>query len=159
MEVKEIEQTKTLEEIIEILNMNHIPHKVSRCCGYDRICILFNDDKYCCFDSAINVLTCGKDICKVYPHEILYIAIEKRKSVLYLTDRKIETHYPIEHWKSLLDDKIFTQPHYSYIVNLNYVHEVTKDFVKIKYIDKEYSIYTSSRKIGPFKKAFLNFKG
>ena len=29
--------------------------------------------------------------------------------------------------------------------------------MKVKYGDTEYSIYTSSRKIGAFKKAFLNF--
>ena len=156
MAVKGIGKSK--EEIIDILNTNSIPHKVLRCCDRDRICILFDDDKNC-LDSAIIVLNCNKDICKVYQNEILYIAIENRKSVLYLIDRKIETNYPIEHWKKILDKEIFAQPHYSYIVNLNYVHEVTKEFVKIKYDNQEYSVYTSSRKIGPFKKAFLSFKG
>ena len=159
MEVKEIEQTKTKEEIIEILNMNSIPHKVLKWYGRDRICILFDNDDGNCFDSAITVMNCNKDICKVYLNEILYIAIENRKSVLYLTDRRIETCYPIEYWKSILDKEIFAQPHYSYIVNLNYVYEVTKEFVKIKYDNQDYSVYTSSRKIRPFKQAFLNFKG
>lgn len=159
MDVKEIEQTKTKEEIIEILNINNIPHKVLRWYGRDRICILFDTDKNNYFDSAITLLNCSKDICKVYQNEILYIAIENRKSVLYLIDRKIETHYPIEYWKNILDKEIFAQPHYSYIVNLNYVYEVTKDFVKIKYDSREYSVYTSSRKIRAFRKAFLDFKG
>lgn len=159
MDVKELEQTKTKEEIIEILNKNSIPHKILSWYGCDRICILFDNDKNNGFDSAVTVLNCSKDICKVYQNEILYIAIENRKSVLYLIDRKIETHYPIEHWKNILDKEIFAQPHYSYIVNLIYVHEITKDFVKIKYDSQEYSVYTSSRKIGQFKKAFLNFKG
>ena len=35
------------------------------------------------------------------------------------------------------------------------VEEVTKDFVKIKHKEKEYSVYTSSRKLNSFKKAFL----
>ena len=68
----------------------------------------------------------NKDIFKVYPHGILCIAIEDRKSVLYLTNRKIETNYHLDHWKGLLDLKIFAQPHHSFIVNLNYVDEVTK---------------------------------
>jgi DNA-binding LytR/AlgR family response regulator len=89
----------------------------------------------------------------VYPHEIIYIAIEDRKSVLYLTDRKIETHYSMEHWKAVLDEKSFAQPHYSYIINLHYVEEVTKDFVILRHSDNEYKVYTSMRKIGAFKKA------
>lgn len=101
--------------------------------------------------------TNNKDVCRIYPHEILYIAIEDRKSVLYLTDRKIETNYRLEHWKSILNLKIFAQPHHSFIVNLNYVDKVTKDFVKIKYGNNEYPVYTSSRKIRAFKKAFLKF--
>jgi len=64
----------------------------------------------------------------------------------------------LEYWKGILDPEAFAQPHHSFIVNLNYVDEVTKEFVKVKYYDKEYSVYTSSRKIGSFKKAFLKFK-
>ncbi|MBQ3518880.1 MAG: LytTR family transcriptional regulator DNA-binding domain-containing protein [Clostridia bacterium] len=159
MEVKEIGQTKTKEEVIDLLNTNGIPHSVTKCCDCDRICISFGDEKNYCCDSAIPVQTCNKDIFKIYPHEILYIGIEDRKSVLYLIDRKIETNYHLDHWKSILNEKFFAQPHYSYIVNLNYVDEVTKDYVKIKCGEKEYSVYTSLRKLGTFKKAFLNFKG
>lgn len=158
MEIKEIGQTKTKEEVIEILNANSIPHSMSKCNGCERICISFGEANYC-RDSAITVQTCNKDtVCRVYPGEILYIAIEDRKSVLYLPDRKIETYYHINHWKEVLDEKVFAQPYYSYIVNLNYVDEVTKLLVKIKCFDKEYSVYTSSRKIGAFRKAFLNFR-
>ncbi|MBQ8210571.1 MAG: LytTR family transcriptional regulator DNA-binding domain-containing protein [Clostridia bacterium] len=158
MEVKEIEQTKTKEKIIEVLDTNGIDYNTTKCNGCERICISVGDmPNYC--NSAITVQTCNKDVlCRVYLNEIMFIAIENRKSVLYLTDRKIETHYPIDYWKEILDNVIFAQPHYSYIVNLNYVDEVTKDFVKIKFGNKEYSVYTSSRKIGTFKKAFLNLK-
>ena len=78
--------------------------------------------------------------------------------MLYLTDSKIETHYPMEHWKKVLDEKSFTQPHYSYLVNLNYVEEVTKDFVTLRCSKDEYKVYTSMRKIGAFKKAVTEFE-
>lgn len=159
MAEKEIGEIKTKDEVINLLNINGISHNITRCYGCDRICISFSDDKNSDCNNALIVQIGSNDICKVYPHEILYIAIENRKSVLYLTDRKIETHYAIDHWKTVLDNNIFVQPHYSYIVNLNYVDKVTKDYVKIKCNGKEYSVYTSLRKIGQFKKAFLNFKG
>lgn len=155
MAVKEV---KTKAEIIEILAVNGIDYNLTTCNGCERICISLDDETNCCNPSII-VQTCNKDVlCKVYLNEIMFIAIENRKSVLYLTDKKIETHYPIDYWKEILGKAVFVQPHYSYIVNLNYVDEVTKDFVKIKHGDKEYSVYTSSRKISAFKKAFLNFR-
>ena len=157
MAVKEIGKAMTKEDIIEILDTNNIDYSITTCNGCERICISFDDISDVC-DSAIIVQTCDKDtVCRVQINEIMFIGIENRKSVLYLTDKKIETHYPIDYWKDKLDGDVFVQPHYSYIVNLNYVDEVTKDFVKIKYGNKEHSVYTSSRKIGAFRKAFLKF--
>lgn len=156
-----IEKEETKSKLIEFMEQNNIKYNLLECCGCEKFCIsLCNEDntceKYCC-NSGIIVQTCNKDVYRVYPHKILYIAIESRKSVLYLTDRRIETSYQLDYWKSVLDLKTFAQPHNSFIVNLNYVNEVTKEFVKVKYDKKEYSVYTSSRKIGAFKKAFLKY--
>lgn len=153
MKTKEIEHIKTKEEIEEILNNNDLAHYQVTYHGCKGIFIT-TDNGTC---PGIAVTKCNKDICRVHPHEIIYIAIEDRKSVLYLPDRKIETHYSMEHWKEVLDEKSFAQPHYSYIVNLHYVEEVTKDFVIIRCGEKEYKVYTSMRKISAFKKAVAEF--
>lgn len=152
-----VKQVKTKEDIIEILNANDIAYRITKCNGHEKICISFDGESNVCCNSAITIQTCNKDICRVYPHEILYIAIEERKSVLYLTDRKIETNYHLDHWKSILNPKCFAQPHYSYLVNMNYVEEVTKDFVILRHGKNEYKVYTSSRKIGAFKKSVMEF--
>lgn len=157
METKEIGHLKTKEEIVEILNSNGLAYYSVTYHGCNGLFIPAGDSKGCRTYPGISVTMCNKDICMVYPHEIIYIAIEDRKSVLYLTDRKIETHYSMEHWKEVLDEKSFAQPHYSYIVNLHYVSEVTREFVKVRYGDKEEPVYTSSRKIGAFKKAVAEF--
>lgn len=149
-----IEKEETKLKLIEFLEQNNIEYNLCECCGNDRFCIDLDSD----CKSEIIVQASNKDIRKIHPHEILYIAIENRKSVLYLTHGKVETNQHLEYWKGILDPETFTQPHHSFIVNLNYVDEVTKEFVKVKYNDKEYSVYTSSRKIGSFKKAFLKFK-
>lgn len=155
------EETKS--KLIDFMEENSIKYKLTECYGYERLCIDLTDientcEKFCC-NSGIIVQTSTKDLLRIFPQDILYIAIEKRKSVLYLKDRRVETNYTIDHWLNLLNLKAFAQPHHSFIVNMNYVHEVTKDFVKVRYNNKEYSVYTSSRKVGAFKKAFLNFKG
>ena len=155
------EKEATKAKLIEFMEQNDITYNLLECCGCDRFCIDLSGEenackKHCC-NSGIIVQTSNKDVCRIYPHEILYIAIEDRKSVLYLPDRKIETNYRLDHWKGILNLKIFAQPHHSFIVNLNYVDEVTKEWVKVKCRGAEYSVYTSSRKIGSFKKAFLKF--
>ena len=158
---QEVVKEKVKTKLIEFMEQNDISYSLLECRGCEKFCINLSDEennceKHCC-NSGVIVKASNKDICKIYPHEILYIAIENRKSVLYLTNGRIETNCLLEHWKSILDIKTFAQPHHSFIVNLNYVEEVTKEFVKVKYGDKEYSVYTSSRKIGAFKKAFLKF--
>lgn len=155
------EKKTTKAKLIEFMEQNDIEYNLIDCCECDRFCIDINGEenfgkKHSC-NSGLIIQTRKKDVCRIYPCEILYIAIEDRKSVLYLTDRRVETNYLLDYWKGILDMKTFAQPHNSFIVNLNYVDEVTKEWVKVKYGDKEYLVYTSLRKIGSFKKAFLNF--
>lgn len=153
MKTKEIGHIITKEEITEFLNSNGLSHYPVTYHGCKGVFIPTDDGSY----PRIAITKCNKDICRVYPHEIIYIAIEDRKSVLYLTDGKIETHYPMEYWKEVFDEQSFAQPHYSYIVNLHYVEELTKDFVTLRCGEDEYKVYTSMRKIGAFKKAVLEF--
>lgn len=156
------EINKIKSNIIDFLDNKGISYNLVDDGNSDKICISFGNkdckESFC--SSSIIVLASNKDVYRVYPNEIIYIAIEKRKSVLYLTDdRRIETNYHLDHWKIVLDKRTFAQPHYSYIVNLNYVEEVTKELVTLGYNKDEYKVYTSSRKIGAFKKTFMNFKG
>ena len=148
-------------KLVDALEQLGLDFEIIKCCGCDRVCIDLSDDnntckRYCC-NSGIIVQTSSKDVCRIYPHEILYIAIENRKSAVYVDGKRIETNFSLEYWKDTLNPKIFAQPHSSYLVNLCYVEEVTKDFVKMKCKGKEYSVYTSTRKVSDFKKAFLEF--
>ena len=147
-------------DVLELLKQHNIEYCETSCYGCDSICITFNQntENELCVDSAITVLTVDKDVCKIYPHEILYVSIDKRNTVLHLTDKDVQTPYPINFWKNILDEKIFIAPHYSYIVNLNYVDNVIKNCVTVKHGEKEYVIYASSRKIVSFKEALLKLK-
>ncbi len=135
--------------------------EITKCYGRNKLCINLNGndevgDRQCC-NSDIIVQTSSKDVCRIHPCDIIYIAIEDRKSAVYVDGRRIETNYSLNYWKKSLNPEIFAQPHSSFLVNLCYVEEITKDFVKIKHKGKEYSVYTSSRKLNSFKKAFLEY--
>lgn len=100
------EETKA--KLIAYMEQNDIAYNLLECCNCDRICIDFTKEKSCekyCCNSGIIVSTCNKDVCRIHPHEILYIAIENRKSVLYLAKGKVETNYLLGHLKKILDQK------------------------------------------------------
>lgn len=158
--VDEKESVKSI--IIEFLEKNEIPYSIIENDSIEKICIDLTCEQQMCkskhYYTPLIVLTSNKDVCKVYPYEIMHIAIEDRESVLHLVDEKtIRTNYNISYWDNILPKEYFARPHNSFIVNLNYVTKVTQDFVFLKDKKKQYSIYTSKRKISAFKKAFLNF--
>lgn len=148
--------------VLEFLEKNEIPYSLTKNNDFESICIdlnfeneIFKSDFYY---APLIVETSDRDVCKVYPYEIMYITIEDRESVLYLIDKKaIRTNYNISHWEDVLSLRCFKRPHHSYIVNLNYVTEVTQDYVYLKYRNNQYTIYTSQRKVAKFKKAFIDF--
>ena len=91
------EKKTTKAKLIEFMEQNDIEYNLIECFECDRFCIDINGEensgkKHSC-NSGIIIQTCKKDVCRIYPCEILYIAIEDRKSVLYLTDRRVETNY------------------------------------------------------------------
>ena len=148
--------------VLQFLEKNEIPYSLIENEDCESICIDLNFDheafKSDFYYTPLIVETSDKNICKVYPYEIMYVAIEDRESVLYLIDKKvIRTNYNISHWEDVLSSRCFKRPHHSYIVNLNYVTEVTQDYVYLKHRNNQYTIYTSQRKVRKFKKAFLNF--
>lgn len=148
--------------VLEFLEKNEIPYSLIENDDCESICIDLNFDdeafKSDFYYAPMVIETSDKNVFRVFPYEIMHIAIEDRDSVLYLIDNKIiKTNYNISHWEDVLSSKCFKRPHHSYIVNLNYVTEVTQDYVYLKYRNKQYTIYTSQRKVRQFKKAFLNF--
>ena len=153
---------KVKSTVLEFLEKNEIPYSITENNDCESICIDLNFDnetfKSDFYYTPLMIETSDKDICRVYPYEIMHIAIEDRESVIYLIDKKvIRTNYNISHWEDVLSSRCFKRPHHSYIVNLNYVIKVTKYFVYLKYRNNQYTIYTSQRKVRKFKKAFLNF--
>lgn len=153
---------KVKSTVLEFLEKNEIPYSLIENVDCESICIdlNFNNETFKSdfYYSPLMIETSDKDVCKIYPYEIMHIAIEDRESVLYLIDKKvIRTNYNISHWEDVLSSRCYKRPHHSYIVNLNYVTEVTQDYVYLKYRNNQYTIYTSQRKVRKFKKAFLNF--
>ena len=162
---KKSEYSDSIKSIVmEFLEKNEIPYSIIENDDDKKICIKFeyeyeyetfrNNHYYIPFTLSMS----NKDVCKVYPYEIMYIAIEGRESVIHLIEgTTIKTNHNISYFENILPNSCFARPHNSYIVNLNYVTKVTREFVYLEYKERKYSIYTSQRKVSTFKKSFLNF--
>ena len=91
-------------KVIKILNDNEIAFELTNCCGIEKICIDLNGENECCSRDLI-VQTSNKDVCRIHPSEIIYIAIENRKSAVYVDGKRIETNFSLEYWKDTLNPK------------------------------------------------------
>lgn len=98
---------KVKSTVLEFLEKNEIPYSLIENDDCESICIdlNFNDESFKndFYYVPLVIETSDKNVCKVYPYEIMHIAIEDRESVLYLIDKKeIRTNYNISHWEDVL---------------------------------------------------------
>ena len=96
-------------------------------------------------------------ISKIGEMSIVCIQSSFRKSVI-LTDtaNKIQTELSIKEWLERLgNNNLFASPHYSYIVNLNFVKEFSSKCVTLQCKNGDtMKIYPSKRKYPDFKNKF-----
>lgn len=65
---------------------------------------------------------------KIYFKNILYFEFYDRKTIIHFTNGKnIQTNYPLKHWIQITQNAAFSQPHKSFLVNLNYISALTKN--------------------------------
>lgn len=99
-----------------------------------------------------------------------YVRVSLKESdivCIYSKDRKTyvltengfayPTTVSMKNWNlRLADNPVFNQPHYSYIVNVNYVSSFDGEKIVIRCNDgKSLEIFPSQRKVGEFRRCFL----
>jgi two-component system LytT family response regulator len=96
----------------------------------------------------------------IFTQEILYICIHGRGSLFKTKTGEYESHCSLVEWSERLNSDLFCQPHYSYIVNLQNVHDVTKtDVILRDGTGKPLTVIVSRRKYATFKNAFFKYVG
>ena len=117
----------------------------------DRAIDIFNNSK---------IVIRAKDgvVYNINKADIVYIESYLRQVTIYTRQGKIITNTPLKEIRNMISTtSYFAYPHYSFIINLNYILLITQDNVKLRYDDKEALIPISSRNIADFKNAFLNY--
>ena len=93
-------------------------------------------------------------------NDILYLTIERRRAKFVTVQGELISTQGLEHWKSrLLDDMRFTQPHYSFIVNLANVTDFTRTEITLSKGGKTAVVPISRGHYQTFRKAFFDYMG
>ncbi len=95
---------------------------------------------------------------KINENDIVCVYSSQRKTNI-ITDKgqELKTDLNIKEWLIMLDkNNSFASPHYSYIVNLNYILELTSERIVLRCRNgTEIPVYPSKRKYGEFKKKYF----
>ena len=96
----------------------------------------------------------------IFTQEILYICIQGRGTLIKTRTSEYESHCTLKQWAERLNANLFAQPHYSYIVNLQNVKDLSKtDVVLSDSAGKPINVVVSQRKYASFKNAFFSYVG
>lgn len=104
------------------------------------------------------LLTDGSTAQRIYMRDILYITINKRKTLVVTKNDEIISDRSLAQWKEILPDNCFAQPHYSYLVSLQNIERLEKDNIVLKKNnDETVNIKISQRKYKEFKNKFFDY--
>ena len=103
------------------------------------------------------IIETENEIVKLCSGDIIYLAIDNRYVTVYTKKGDYKTKKSMNWWKSYLNPHIFTQCHKSFLVNLKYVTNFTKEEVTLTAGGKNYSCHCSRRFYLKFKEAFFSF--
>lgn len=106
-------------------------------------------------NTAINFyLRDGATVERVVSRDIIYVEIEKRRSVVVTASKEYHSANHISFWKDRLNTNIFVSPHKSFLINMNYVTSYERDTV---IMNDKYNIPVSRNRQTEFYRAFLKF--
>ncbi len=116
-------------------------------------------------NSAINyyikntsfVLVENSTVHRVYIKDILYITIQKRKTLLVTKHGEIRSDKTLSEWEKCFEGMCFARPHYSYLVNLQNIVRLGKyEVILLKNDGTEIPIKISQRKFKEFREKFFD---
>lgn len=97
---------------------------------------------------------------RISSRDILYIAIDKRKTRIVTGKGEFKCVNNLDYWKKIfLGNNSFVQPHYSFIVNLRNVTDFSRTEITINLNDKTEYVPISRGHYNDFRQAFFNYVG
>ena len=104
-------------------------------------------------DKNITIKVAEYETCEVTIRNIIYVETERHYILIHLHKGWIKCINTMQEIEDMLPDKWFFRCHNSYIVNLDEIRRVDDCII---YLNGDYNIDVSKRRIRQFKKAYLN---
>lgn len=104
-------------------------------------------------DKNITIKVAEYETCEVTLRNIIYVETERHYILIHLHKGWIKCINTMQEIEDMLPDKWFFRCHNSYIVNLDEIRRVDDCII---YLNGDYNIDVSKRRIRQFKKAYLN---
>lgn len=121
------------------------PHRIYS--GLDKALVQINQG-YVVTDTTEN------EIVKIPKNDIMYIEVNKRKTIIVTTENSYTSHKTLSYFKKQLTSNDFIVPHNSFIANMNYVKKYRRDALTMK---DGVKIYISQKKQPEIRKLFFAF--
>lgn len=115
---------------------------------------LMESEKEVFLDKKLIITDYGVEIL-INISDILYIEVQKNKTLIHTIHEVLETNYTLKYWIRELGTKDFFQVHKSYMVSLRNIKELDVDCVRLHGL--EVSVPVSRRNVSSVKKAFFDY--
>ena len=87
--------------------------------------------------------------------EIVCIEASQRKVLVYTVNQVIRSTENMDYWRTALNIPCFYSPHRSYIINMRFIINITKDTITLKYAGLEKDVFLARRRYSHFKDTYL----
>lgn len=108
------------------------------------------------YDDSI-VIAMDRCVYNIKVKDIVCIEVHDRKTLMLTTGEAVIVNKKLGYFKEEFKSFPFSQPHSSYLVNLEYVTYFDDKVVKLKYGQESYQVYMSQRGYKSFKQDFLDY--
>lgn len=110
-----------------------------------------------CSQSFLVELNTG--IVRIFSSDIICLESAGNKTVLHTLDGDLPCARSMDALRHLLQSPCFFQTHRSFIINLQYIHQICPNYVLLKYQEREIIALLARRNSHQLRKAFLLFAG
>lgn len=87
--------------------------------------------------------------------DIICAETAHRKVLIYTTNKVIKSFENMDYWKNIFTLPCFYSPHRSYIINMRYVCQITKDTITLRFSGQQKDVYLARRRYTDFKDTYL----
>ena len=105
---------------------------------------------------VVQIKGCNGNVYRLHRNEIVFAEAKARKTIILTTNSKIDANLSIAKIKELLNTPNFINPHYSFVVNSDYISHIEGRDIMVKVNYHYFRVPIASKRISVTKKQLVN---